>query len=111
MQIRELSSNEDYTHLALIGRLDIIGVGEIENKFIGYTASRKKSAVVDLSGVSFLGSMGLRVFLSAAKALALDKKKLVLFAAPPLVKDVLSSSGIDEVIPVEDTLEAALAKI
>lgn len=109
MQLNVIDSNDDYTHIALVGKLDIMGVGEVENKFVGYTVARKKSAVVDLSGVTFLGSMGLRIFLSAAKALRLEKKSLVLLSPQPLVKDVLDASGIEEVVRVETDPAAAIA--
>jgi anti-anti-sigma factor len=109
MEIKLMESNEAYTHVLLNGKLDIVGVGEIENKFIGYTAARKVGAVVDLSGVTFVGSMGLRIFLSAAKALHMEKKKLVLLNPTPLVRDVLDASGIVDVVPVETDLAAAIA--
>ncbi|MCE0523613.1 MAG: STAS domain-containing protein [Methylacidiphilales bacterium] len=110
MEIKAISTDDAYTHLALVGKLDVLGVGEIENKFIGYTAARKKSAVVDLSGVTFLGSMGLRIFLSAAKSLSLEKKKLILLNPVPLVKEVLEASGIADVVEIEDNTETAVAK-
>ena len=110
MELKVITADDAYTHLALIGKMDILGVGEVENKFIGYTAARKKSAVVDLSGVTFIGSMGLRIFLSAAKALQLEKKKLILLNPRPLVADVLELSGIGDIIPIEHDTAAAVAK-
>jgi anti-sigma B factor antagonist len=109
MELRVITADDAYTHLALSGKLDILGVGEIENKFIGYTAARKKSAVVDISGVTFLGSMGLRIFLSSAKALNLEKKKLILFNPTPLVNEVLDASGIGDVVLITNDSAAALA--
>src|SRR5271154_4481124 len=109
MELKVINTDDAYTHLALSGKLDIMGVGEIENKFIGYTAARKKSAVVDLSGVTFMGSMGLRIFLSAAKALNLEKKKLILLKPLPLVEMVLDASGIGDIVAVEHDEAAAVA--
>ena len=109
MEIQVIKTDDSCTQLALVGKLDIMGVGEIENKFLGYTASRKTGAVVDVSGVTFMGSMGLRLFLSAAKALHREKKKLVLLKPQPLVKDVLDSSGIGDVVMVTNDSAAALA--
>lgn len=109
MELKVIAADDAYTHLALSGKLDILGVGEIENKFIGYTAARKKSAVVDLSGVTFLGSMGLRIFLSVAKPLSLEKKKLILLNPQPLVNEVLEASGIGDVVMITTDSAAALA--
>lgn len=110
MELREISTDEAYSYLVLVGRLDVISVGEVENKFIGYTAARKKNAIVDLGGVSFVGSMGLRLFISAAKALGLENKKLILLNPQPLVKEVLDASGIGIFVPIEMDTDAAITK-
>ena len=108
MELKVINADDTYTHLALVGKLDIGGVGAVENKFIGYTAARKKNVVVDISGVTFMGSMGLRLFLSAAKALHLEKKKIILLNPQPLVDTVLDASGIQDVVVIERDSEAAL---
>ncbi len=110
MELQVISKDDAYTHLTLVGKMDIVGVGEVENKFIGYTAAAKKNAIIDLSGVTFLGSMGLRLFLSAAKALGRESKKLILLNPQPLVKEVLDASGIGDVVPVLDDTAAAIAQ-
>ena len=110
MEIKIIEMDETYTHIALSGRLDVIGAGEIENKFIGFVVARKKNAVVDLSEVSFLGSMGIRVIISAAKALGLENKILILLKPKPLVKEVLDASGIGTLIAIEDDEAVAVKK-
>jgi anti-anti-sigma factor len=110
MELKVITADDVYTHLALSGKMDILGVGEIENKFIGYTAARKKNAIIDLSEVTFLGSMGLRIFLSAARSLNLEKKALILLNPQPLVSEVLEASGIQDVVMIETNAESALAK-
>jgi len=110
MELKVITTDDIYTHLALSGKLDVLGVGEIENKFIGYTAARKKNALVDISGVTFMGSMGLRIFLSAARSLSLEKKSLILLNPQPLVNEVLEASGIQDVVVIEHDAEAALGK-
>ena len=110
MELKVIQSDETYTHIALAGKLDIGGVGEIENKFIGYTAARKKNAAVDISGITFLGSMGLRIFLDAAKTLNREKKKLILLNPQPLVNDVLQASGIGDLVSIEHDTATAVAQ-
>jgi anti-anti-sigma factor len=110
MELIVINTDGTYTHIALVGKLDIAGVGQMENKFIGYTVASKKNSIVDLSGVTFLGSMGLRIFLSSAKALNLEKKKLILLNPLPLVNEVLEASGIGDVVAIEHDAAAALAK-
>ncbi len=110
MELKALNTDDTYTHLTLAGKLDIIGVGEIENKFIGYTAARKKNALVDISGVTFMGSMGLRLLLSVAKSLSWEKKSLILLNPQPLVNEVLEASGFNDVVVIEHNAAAALSK-
>lgn len=109
MELNVIHTDETYTHIALVGKLDIGGVAEIENKFIDNAIDRKQSTVVDLSGVTFLGSMGLRIFLNAAKALKKEKKKLILLNPQPLVNEVLTASGISDIVPISHDTAAALA--
>ena len=110
MEIKDLTTDGTYSHLALIGKLDIVGVGEIENKFLGYTVARKKNTILDLSGVTFMGSMGLRIFLSAARSLGLEKKSLILLNPQPLVNEVLETSGIQDMVAIEHNTESAVSK-
>ena len=109
MELTVITADATYTHIAISGKLDIAGVAEIENHFIEVTAGRKVSAIIDVSGVTFTGSMGLRLFLRASKSLSQEKKKLILLDPQPMVNEVLVDSGIKGVVAVEKSLEAALA--
>jgi len=110
MELKVINADDAYTHLALSGKLDVLGVGAIENKFVGYTAARKKNALIDMSGVTFMGSMGLRIFLSAARSLSLEKKSLILLNPQPLVNEVLEASGIQDAVIIEHDAASALSK-
>jgi anti-sigma B factor antagonist len=111
MEIKALHTDDTYTHIALIGKLDVGSVNEIENKFLGYTSARKKNTLVDISEVTFLGSMGLRIILDAAKSLAREKKQLILLNPQPLVAEVLEASGISELVSIQTDSAAALAMV
>ena len=110
MELIVINADDTYTHIALSGKLDILGVSEIEDQFIGLTAARKKNALVDISAVTLTGSMGLRLFLSAARSLSLEKKSLILLNPQPLVNEVLEASGIEDVVVIEHNAESALSK-
>jgi hypothetical protein len=53
IQYRELDNG--IILIKLIGRLDIIGTGEIETKFTGYCAGEKVRVIVELSEVGLPG--------------------------------------------------------
>ena len=106
MDVSELDGN--LTCIRLVGRLDSPGVDRIEPGFIVATVSVGRHAIVDLSGVSFLASMGIRMFISGARSLHQKGARLVLFGAPDLVKNVLDHVALDQIIPIVATQSQAV---
>jgi anti-anti-sigma factor len=96
------------TRIRLEGRLDIAGAEDVDLRFTGICSTVVRGAVVDLSGVTFLASMGIRTLISNAKALERRGAAMALFVPSRVVIEVLTSVGIDRRIPVLDTLDAAL---
>ena len=106
----EQSKLDSGVHLIkLSGRLDIVGNGQIETKFSGYCAVDKGRVVVDLTGVDFVASIGIRLLVVNAKALDGRGGRMVLLHPRPEVARVLEISGIPAIIPMYDNLELALA--
>ncbi len=105
--------NEQLRIIRLAGRLDIQGVNAVDAKFAFLAASQKQGIVVDLSGLDFIASIGVRSLVSNAKAQRQRGGRLVLFAGnnDPVIK-VLTTTGIDKLIPMytefADAREAVL---
>jgi anti-sigma B factor antagonist len=109
LSIEELDGR--ITCVRLHGRLDAPGADVVGSRFTGAIAPKAQDAVVDLSGVTFIASMGLRLLISTARALDLKGARLVLFGANAMVQDVLDDAAIDQIIPVARTERDALAKL
>jgi anti-sigma B factor antagonist len=77
MQVEELDGG--VTNVMLRGRLDTVGAGAIDLKFSAVAGS-KRAIVVDLSGIDFLASLGIRVLVMGAKAVRNKGGKLVLLS-------------------------------
>jgi anti-sigma B factor antagonist len=90
----------------LRGRLDTTGAGEIELRFSVLSGARR-GIVVDMSEVSFLASLGIRVLLIGAKTTAAKGGKMVLLSPQPHIADVLKTARIDSLIPIFADLAAA----
>jgi len=84
----------------LRGRLDTPGVDRIEQKFTAAVVPDRHNTVVDLSEVSFIASMGLRMFIGLAKALKRQNAKLVLFAPQSQVNEVFTTVLLRDIVPV-----------
>jgi len=95
----------------LMGRLDMQGSGEIDLRFTALTTTDDKHIVVDLAGVDFIASIGMRLLLSCAKAKAHRGAEMALVAPQPLVREALETAGIDSLIPIHADEAAALAAL
>ena len=108
-EIAELPSG--VKQLSLSGRLDIQGANAIDNRFAFAVTTSKAPVLVDLSGVDFIASIGIRLLLQNAKSLKSRGGKLALYKPQPLVAEALTTAGIDLLIPVYDDLDAANAAL
>ena len=92
--------------LNLAGRLDMEGAQKIDLKFSAY-ASSQRAVIVDLAAVSFLASIGIRTLVVTAKTMNSRGGKMVLLNPDSNVTKVLETAGIDALIPIFRSLDAA----
>ncbi len=111
MRFESTALDGDVTQITLTGRLDIAGTQAIEQPFSFATTVRVAKIVVDLSGVTFLASIGIRLLMTSARGQANRGGRLVLAAPQPLVRQVLETAGIDQLIPVVADVETARASL
>jgi anti-sigma B factor antagonist len=74
-------------------------------------AGSRRAVVVDLSAVEFMASLGLRSIVVSAKSIISKGGKMVLLAPQPAVEEVLTISGIDDLIPIYHDEAAANAAV
>lgn len=109
MQLTTEELGEGLRKAVLVGRLDIAGSAAIDVPF-NALASSQKGVIVDLAGVDFLASLGIRTLLASAKALQRRGGRLVLLSPQPAVFEVLEVSGVLDLMPVfTDEAEARKA--
>lgn len=108
MELNVIREDDELTHLGITGRMDLVGLEGMELKFTAHTVSRRKPALIDLSGVEFIASLGLRLLLSSAKGLKRHGAKLVLLNPQPSVENVLKLSGFNEIIPITHDYNEAI---
>jgi len=91
----------------LIGKLDSVGFNAIDLEFTAHCAGQNARMLIDLSDVTFLASVGIRMFTMNAKSLATRGGKMVLVNPIADVRNVLEMTGVHSVIPMYDGLESA----
>ena len=87
------------TKIVITGRIDIAGSREIDMP-LSIAGGSKKAVIVDLSGVDFMASLGLRSIVLSGKAVLSKGGKIVMLSPQPIVLEVITTSGVDELIPV-----------
>jgi anti-sigma B factor antagonist len=105
IQLNEIRLDEQITHLAIIGKLDIAGLHAVDVKFHGYTAARRRPTLVDISGLEFISSLGMGMFVSCARSLQRYGAKMVLLNPQAVVEEALKAVGIDQVVPIVHSVE------
>ena len=78
--------------------------------FGGFDAGRCH-LVIDLTHVEFLDSSILAVFVGAHKRVRGGSGSIQLANPPKKVREVLEVTGLDDILPVVDSVDAALATI
>ena len=107
MNVNEL--NNGITLISLQGTLDIMGVNQVEIKFAGYCSGENARILVDMSGVDYMASIGIRMLVMNAKSLRIRNGKMALLSPTTDVFNVLEMTDIPAIIPVYFNLESAEA--
>ena len=108
MDITTLERDDGITHVVLSGRLDTTAAEELGQNISDATAGRDQPAIVDVSGIEFLASMGIGLLLANSKRLTKAGHKLVILNPQGMVDVVLKASRLDKVMAIAYDLDAAL---
>ena len=98
----------DVIKVNLSGRLDFLGTQAIEKEFAALIASHDAPFLVDLSEVTFLASLGIRMLIFSAKELAKRGGRMVLYRPQPNVREVLQASGVSSLIRIYHDIQDAM---
>jgi anti-anti-sigma factor len=101
------SSAEETTVLVLVGELDIASAPAVDRALEDLGPSISKRLVIDLAGVTFMDSTGLRALLLACKSASDSQRELVLRPGPYQVQRVFELSGTLERFVFEEPPTAA----
>jgi anti-anti-sigma factor len=91
------------------GEIDPGTASELSEAALSAMREIGPSLVLDLSGVTFMDSTGLKVLLAVHQRAQLAGGRLVLAGATRSVQRVVSITGLDETFEARDNVEAAVA--
>ena len=103
------SKRGSVTILQASGKLDAASAPEMDRRIAAFIEGGARQVVLDLAGVDYISSAGLRVLLTAAKSLQKVRGKLVLAAPSHQARQILDMAGFPAIVPVTDTIDQACA--
>jgi anti-sigma B factor antagonist len=101
----EADSHDSWSVLSLRGEVDISTVALLEER-IDAALEGGSQLVLDLTGVSFIDSTGLRLVISTRQRLTEDGELALVVADGPVTR-LLEITGLDGAFPVFATVEEA----
>jgi len=109
MNISE-NSREGALVISAAGRIDSTTAGELE-AVLPPRVKQHPAVIIDLAGVPYVSSAGLRVLLIGAKAAKAAGHRLIITGVAPAVREVFDISGFSRIFTIETDVDAALASI
>lgn len=106
-----ITEESGVTKAELAGRLDTANVNELEHHFTTGIMPKAQNTIVDLSKVSFIASLGIRMLLTTARGLAGRGAKFVMYGANPAVMEIFETTALSDIIPILTTEAEALAEV
>lgn len=108
MNISTEEKSSDLTIISLTGRMDAATAGEFNEAFEAVMEKRPVTLIVNLGGLQYISSAGLRSVLALVKSAKAADTALTFCAMQPMVADIFKVSGFSAMLSICDTLDAAL---
>jgi anti-sigma B factor antagonist len=101
----------DVVVVRLTGRLDSSAAASAEERLSAAVTDTSPRVAIDMSGLAYISSAGLRVLLVVAKKVQQQKGKIALGGLAENVREVFTVSGFDTIFPIEPDRAAAVAAV
>ena len=95
------------------GRIDFAGAQVLEGALAPALApdGPVRGIVIDLAGVDYISSVGLRVLMVAAKAMRARKASIAVASLQPVVAEIFEISRFHHVVDVRGSVRVAIAAV
>lgn len=103
MPLKIASHDAQTTRLILDGRLDADGCDKVETAFTAAASAASGDVLVDLAGVDYIGSLGVRLLIGTARAVRRRGRRMVIIGAQQQPMDVFDTVALADLIPIAAT--------
>jgi anti-sigma B factor antagonist len=99
-------SDGDVARVVLTGEFDLAGVGQVEAQLAEIEKTAPAAIVVDLSGLQFMDSSGLRTLVIANDRARRAQRRFAIVPGPPQVRRVFEITQLTEQLELVDDVSA-----
>lgn len=100
------SHREGHVHtLCLSGELDLATADRVHAELTRIEATKPRSIVIDLAGLTFMDSTGIQLLVRAQQRSHAGAHRLIIRPGPAAVHRVFTLCGVDELLPFADKTE------
>ena len=104
----QVESSKEYTIVIVAGRIDSTNASEFEKPMMEVIEGGCTKIILDCSGLNYISSSGLRIFLIVLKKMIAVKGQFSLCNLQPGIKEIFDISGFSSIFSVFPDKEAAL---
>ncbi|MCX6226870.1 MAG: STAS domain-containing protein [Bacteroidia bacterium] len=104
----QVATSEDYAIVSVEGRIDTTNASEFEKPMMEAIDGGCAKIILDCSGLNYISSSGLRVFLVVQKKMMTIKGQFRLSNLQPGIKEIFDISGFSSIFSVFPDREAAI---
>ncbi len=105
---------EDHDGVSVVrvsGEIDLVTAPALEQAIGGVVAQGPAALVIDLSGVEFLGSVGLKILAATYEQLDAVATRFGVVAHGPATRRPIHLTGLDKTFPLYPALDEALSGV
>lgn len=106
-----VKNEENGVLVSVTGRMDAVSSPEFEKEISSLIDEDNVNFVIDLAGLDYISSSGLRSILVTAKKLKGKNGRIMLASLQAVVREVFEISGFSTIIPIYESVEEAMATL
>lgn len=96
----QLSTTDSTTTVRILGRIDTLTATDFDSQLQDLFKSDSSGFIFDCSGMDYISSSGLRVFLMAQKKFSQLNKTLTLSGLQPSIREIFDISGFSQIFTI-----------
>lgn len=107
----ERTQQDEYDLITIVGEVDASSSIALDNTISEAVSSGSKNLLVDCTSLEYISSAGLGVFMSYIEAFKKNGINIIIYGLNDKVANVFEILGLDQLLRIESTKEAAIAQL